>query len=783
MTMQSKFPVVAMRDLVVFPGHIAPMFVSREKSIASVVAAIDLNSQIFLMTQKQSDTDTPEETDLYDLGVIAKIIQVLRLPDKTVKILVEGIQRAECLRLVDEGTHLVAYVEGIEQDTTASSPATTLLLLGTIKKLFLDYAQDNIHVSTEIHTNIETTDDLSSLIDLVCAQMTSSADRKQAILKIDSVEKRAEQLIILLQQEMDWMSVERKLNESVRHQISEDQRNYFRREKLKAIKKQLEEDEGHVSEMDELKARIEAKKLPKHAHEKAMEEFRKLEKSSSPLSSETTVMRNYIDTILELPWKTRSKVVQDIHKAEKALHQSHYGLEKVKERILESLAIQMRVKHDRGTVMCLVGPPGVGKTSLGASIAAALGREFVRISLGGVRDEAEIRGHRRTYIGAMPGRILHAMKKAKVTNPVILLDEVDKMGFDVRSGDPASALLEVLDKEQNNAFNDHYLEIGYDLSKVMFLTTANSMDIPEPLRDRMEIIELSGYTEHEKLHIAKDHLIKKQSEDCGLHKNEVVISDNAIMAMIHYYTRESGVRELDRLIQQIYRKIVIRTVRKPKKKRTTTVIKSNQLTQYLGIHRYEYDKKVTEDTIGIVNGLAWTQSGGDLLKIECACFSGKQDLEQTGLLGEVMQESVKTAFSVVKTHAPHWDVEDQFFQKHDFHIHVPGGAIPKDGPSAGISIATALLSACTKRRLRADWAMTGEITLNGDVLAIGGLKEKLLAAQRSGIRHVIIPAENAKDLSELSQEVTKGITVHCVKKVTEVWQHIFLPADPEASGD
>lgn len=772
-----RYPLIPLRDIVIFPDIITPLAVGRDRSIVSLEHAYEDNIPVALFAQKDEGLEDPKQFDLYEVGTLAHIKQVLKLPDNSVKTIVEGSQRCRLIDF-DEDTYTVAVEllepeswEWVEDDVEVLQQHDVWrnLLLGEFEK-FVNMSEE---LTSDVYNTARSIDNPGRLADYVTAQMGISVEFRQEVLGVVDIEARVEKVLAFLQQESDWVQVERRIRDNVRAQVNDEQRRYFQRQKLEAIQKEighLDGDDG-ADEMQQLLKKIEAKKLPKAVHDKTMEEFGKL-KNMPGMSPEASVLRHFIDWVLDLPWHERSRLNRDLGKAEKILDADHYGLEKVKERILEHLAVQMRVRKGQSTVLCLVGPPGVGKTSLGMSIAQAMGRKFVRVSLGGVRDEAEIRGHRRTYIGSMPGRIIKAMKRAGVVNPLIMLDEIDKMGMDYR-GDPASALLEVLDKEQNSTFNDHYMELDYDLSDVMFLTTANTLEMPAPLVDRLEVIELAGYSEEEKLNIAKQYLIPKVRTQTGVKTKEMSWDDAAILDMIRYYTREAGVRQLEREIAKVHRKFVKHSFEEPDIA-DSVQIDVHQLAKYLGVRRFEYEKIRQEGEVGLVRGLAWTRVGGDMLTIEAATMSGKQKLQYTGSLGEVMQESIQAAFTVVRRCAERMQIDNSYFEKHDFHVHVPEGATPKDGPSAGITMVTALISAITDIPVRADVAMTGEITLRGEVLPIGGLKEKLLAAVRGGMKVVLIPQGNAKDLADIPQHVIRGLSVLPVSHIDEVLEHALV---------
>ncbi|HCC6599824.1 TPA: endopeptidase La [Pseudomonas aeruginosa] len=770
-----ELPLLPLRDVVVYPHMVIPLFVGREKSIEALEAAMTGDKQILLLAQKNPADDDPGEDGLYRMGTVATVLQLLKLPDGTVKVLVEGEQRGQVERFIEEEGHIRAAVQAIDDANVGEREAE--VFTRSLLSQFEQYVQLGKKVPAEVLSSLNSIDEPSRLVDTMAAHMALKIEQKQDILEITDLSSRVEHVLALLDAEIDLLQVEKRIRGRVKKQMERSQREYYLNEQMKAIQKELGDiDEGH-NEVEELKKRIDAAGLTKEAHTKATAELNKL-KQMSPMSAEATVVRSYIDWLLNVPWKAESKVRHDLAKAEDILDADHYGLEEVKERILEYLAVQKRVKKLKGPVLCLVGPPGVGKTSLAESIARATNRKFVRMALGGVRDEAEIRGHRRTYIGSMPGRLIQKMTKVGVRNPLFLLDEIDKMGSDMR-GDPASALLEVLDPEQNHNFNDHYLEVDYDLSDVMFLCTANSMNIPAPLLDRMEVIRLPGYTEDEKVNIAAKYLIPKQVQANGLKKGELTFEEGALRDIIRYYTREAGVRSLERQIAKVCRKAVKEYA---KLKRIQAVVSSETLENYLGVRKFRYGLAEQQDQIGQVTGLAWTQVGGELLTIEAAVVPGKGQLTKTGSLGDVMAESITAALTVVRSRAQSLGIAADFHEKRDIHIHVPEGATPKDGPSAGIGMCTALVSAITQIPVRADVAMTGEITLRGQVLAIGGLKEKLLAAHRGGIKTVIIPEENVRDLKEIPDNIKSDLVIKPVKWIDEVLQ-IALQYAPEPLPD
>ncbi|MDJ0905153.1 MAG: endopeptidase La, partial [Woeseiaceae bacterium] len=740
-------PVLPLRDVVVYPHMVIPLFVGRDKSIVALDKAMNSGKRILLVAQKTADMDDPQPSDLYEVGTLATILQLLKLPDGTVKVLVEGSERA----LIDRfnvGDHFSAEISTLAEEDRHDEREIDVLVRSIIAQ-FEQYVKLNKKVPPEILTSLSGIDEPGRLADTVAAHMALKLSEKQRILEIQDVKTRLEQILGIIEGEIDVLHIEKRIRGRVKQQMEKSQREYYLNEQMKAIQKELGEMEDAPNELADLENKIEKAGMTKEAKEKATSELNKL-KLMSPMSAEATVVRNYIDWLLKAPWKKRSKVLKDLQKAEEVLEADHYGLEKVKERILEYLAVQQRVKQLKGPILCLVGPPGVGKTSLGQSIARATNRKFVRMSLGGVRDEAEIRGHRRTYIGSMPGKIIQNLGKTGVRNPLFLLDEVDKMAMDFR-GDPSSALLEVLDPEQNSTFQDHYLEVDFDLSDVMFVCTANSLNIPAPLLDRMEVIRIPGYTEDEKLNIALRYLIPKQMKENGLKEHELHISKSAVLDIIQHYTRESGVRNLEREISKICRKVVKSLLLKPRDTRVSITPKS--MEKYLGVRRFRYGKAEDKDQVGQVTGLAWTEVGGELLTIEAAVVPGKGKHSYTGQLGEVMTESIQAAMTVVRSRAGVLGVKEDFHQTVDVHIHVPEGATPKDGPSAGVGMCTALVSALTDIPVKSDVAMTGEITLRGEVLPIGGLKEKLLAAHRGGITTVLIPHENKKDLAEIPKNI------------------------------
>ena len=755
-------PVLPLRDVVVFPYMVMPLFVGRPRSIHSLDEAMNHGKQLLLVSQKQPELEEPGVDDLYDVGTIANIIQLLKLPDGTVKVLVEGQQRAQIYQLEDTGEHFQAQVEPL--NSTLGNKKELQVVHKAALDEFQNYINLNKKVQPDILSALQQIENLEQLSDTLASHLPVSVAQKQTVLEMSNVVERFEYLLGLMQSEADLLQVEKRIRSRVKKQMEKSQRDYYLNEQIKAIQKELGEEENAISEIEQLRLKIEEARMPLEAREKAEAELQKL-KMMSPMSAEATVVRSYIDWMIQVPWHKRTKVKKDLAKAQDILDADHYGLERVKERILEYLAVQTRLNQLKGPILCLVGPPGVGKTSLGQSIANATGRKYVRMALGGVRDEAEIRGHRKTYIGSLPGKLIQKMAKVGVKNPLFLLDEIDKMSSDMR-GDPASALLEVLDPEQNAHFNDHYLEVDYDLSDVMFVATSNSMHIPTPLLDRMEVIRLSGYTEDEKLNIATRHLIKKQMERNGLKAGELTIDDSAIVDIIRYYTREAGVRNLEREISKICRKAV-KTLLLDKKLKSIKVTAKN-LHDYLGVKRFEFGRADTQNRVGEVTGLAWTEVGGDLLTIETASVLGKGKLSYTGSLGDVMKESIQAAMTVVRARADKLGINPEFHEKRDIHIHVPDGATPKDGPSAGIAMCTALVSCLTGNPVKSEVAMTGEISLRGKVLPIGGLKEKLLAAHRGGIKTVIIPKDNVKDLEEIPENAKRDLNIHAVETIDEV---------------
>jgi ATP-dependent Lon protease len=764
LTEQTQLPLLPLRDVVVFPHMVIPLFVGRPKSIKALEAAMEQGKSIMLAAQKAAAKDEPSPTDIYEIGCVANILQMLKLPDGTVKVLVEGSQRARIRKITDSPTHFVADLTPLESEIGDDSEIEAMRR--AIVQQFDQYVKLNKKIPPEILASLSGIDDAGRLADTVAAHLPLKLEQKQVILEIFNVAKRLEHLLGQLEGELDILQVEKRIRGRVKRQMEKSQREYYLNEQVKAIQKELGEGE-EGADLDELEKKVAAAKMPKEALEKATAELKKL-KLMSPMSAEATVVRNYIDTLVSLPWRKKSKVNNDLANAEKVLETDHYGLDKIKERILEYLAVQQRVDKLKAPILCFVGPPGVGKTSLGQSIARATNRKFVRMALGGVRDEAEIRGHRRTYIGSMPGKVLQSLAKVGVRNPLFLLDEIDKMGADFR-GDPSSALLEVLDPEQNHTFSDHYIEVDFDLSDVMFVATSNSYNIPPALLDRMEVIRLSGYTEDEKASIALRYLLPKQIKNNGLKEGEIAVTEAAVRDIIRYYTREAGVRSLEREVSKICRKVVKMLLLKKSEKKVTVTPKN--LDKFLGVRRYDFGVAEKENQVGQVVGLAWTEVGGDLLTIESVTMPGKGNVIRTGTLGDVMKESIEAARTVVRSRAARLGIKAEAFEKTDIHIHVPEGATPKDGPSAGIAMTTAMVSVFTGIPVRADVAMTGEITLRGEVLPIGGLKEKLLAAHRGGIKTVMIPEQNVKDLAEIPDNVKNKleiVPVRWIDKVLEV---------------
>lgn len=772
--MDKVLPLLPLRDIVMFPNMVVPLFVGREKSIFAIDKSLEDTKEILLVTQKEPTDENPNKSGLYEIGTLSRILQILKLPDGTVKILVEGIRRVKITDLVSNKEIWEANYELLE-DKPLQNPEKIEAMARTCIELFGKYVNLNKRIHPDIISSIEKLDDKTVIADLISTHVILKLTKKQEILEILDLGKRFSELLVVLESEIKVLQVEKKIRNRVKSQMEKSQKEYYLNEQMKAIQKELgDEDDGMQDEISEITQKIKDAKLPKEALEKANSEIKKL-KMMNPMSAEATVIRNYLDWILEIPWHKKSQTNKNLKNAKKILDSDHYGLEKIKDRVLEYLAVQTKSSKPYNQIICFMGPPGVGKTSLAKSIADSVGRKFVRVSLGGVHDESEIRGHRRTYIGSMPGKIIQAMKKAGTTNPVILLDEIDKLGNDWK-GDPTSALLEVLDSEQNSNFNDHYLEIDYDLSDVMFITTSNSYNMPRPLLDRLEIINISGYTEDEKLQIAKKHLIAKEMKMHGLKNNEVKISDEAILSLIRNYTRESGVRNLEREIANVFRKCVRKIVESNSKK--TILITNRNIKTFAGVEKYQIQNANTENLVGVATGLAWTEVGGEILSIESLLMPGKGKVTITGKLGEVMQESIKAAISLVRSRMIDYGIEVDILEKNDIHIHVPEGAIPKDGPSAGITMATTIVSVLSGIPIKKDVAMTGEITLRGRVLPIGGLKEKLLAASRSGIKTVIIPKDNEKDLNEIPQKVQKSLEIHCAETINDVLK-IALVRMPE----
>ncbi|HSR72069.1 MAG TPA: endopeptidase La [Kiloniellales bacterium] len=763
----SLYPVLPLRDIVVFPHMIVPLFVGRDKSVRALEDVMKDDKQILLVTQKNAAQDDPSASDIYSVGTIGTVLQLLKLPDGTVKVLVEGGQRARIVKFTDREDFFQAHAEPVEDSVGDEREIDALAR--TVVSQFEQYIKLNKKIPPEVLVSVNQIDDSSKLADTIASHLSLKIPEKQELLECRSVSERLEKVYSLMESEIGVLQVEKRIRNRVKRQMEKTQREYYLNEQLKAIQKELGEGEDGRDELAEIEERIAKTKLSKEAREKALTELKKL-RSMSPMSAEATVVRNYLDWLLGIPWKKRSKIKRDIRHAESVLNADHYGLEKVKERILEYLAVQQRMRKVKGPILCLVGPPGVGKTSLGKSVARATGRNFIRMSLGGVRDEAEIRGHRRTYIGSMPGKVIQSMKKAKTSNPLFLLDEVDKLGADWR-GDPSSALLEVLDPEQNSTFNDHYLEVDYDLSDVMFITTANTLRMPQPLLDRMEVIRLPGYTEDEKVEIAKRHLIPKQMKEHGVRKNEWSISEEALRDLIRLYTREAGVRNLERELANSIRKAVKEIALA---KNTVVRITRRNLAKYAGVPRYRKTEAELEDMVGLATGLAWTEFGGELLSVEAVTVPGKGKVTTTGKLGDVMKESIQAAESYVKSRAISFGIKPTVFEKKDIHVHVPEGATPKDGPSAGVAMVTAIVSTLTGIAVRRDIAMTGEVTLRGRVLAIGGLKEKLLAALRAGLKTVLIPQENHKDLVEIPDNVKRGLEIVPVSHIDEVIERALV---------
>ena len=762
------FPVLPLRDIVVFPHMIVPLFVGREKSVRALEDVMKDDKQILLVTQKNAAQDDPTPGDIYSVGTVGTVLQLLKLPDNTVKVLVEGGQRAKIIRFAENEAFFQAYGETIVEQPGDQQELEALAR--TAISQFEQYIKLNKKIPPEVLVSINQIEDPGKLADTIASHLALKIPEKQELLETETISERLEKVFGYMEAEIGVLQVEKRIRSRVKRQMEKTQREYYLNEQLKAIQKELGEGEEGRDELAELEERINKTKLSKEAHDKAIGEIKKL-RSMSPMSAEATVVRNYLDWLLSIPWKVRTKIKRDIRSAEKVLNTDHFGLEKVKERILEYLAVQQRMRKVKGPILCLVGPPGVGKTSLGKSVARATGRNFVRMSLGGVRDEAEIRGHRRTYIGSMPGKVIQGMKKAKSSNPLFLLDEVDKLGADWR-GDPSSALLEVLDPEQNSTFQDHYLEVDYDLSDIMFVTTANTLRMPQPLLDRMEIIRIPGYTEDEKVEIARRHLILKQMTSHGLKKTEWSITEDALRDLIRYYTREAGVRNLEREIANLTRK-AIKEILLMKVPRKITVTRRN-LEKFAGVRRFRFGELEETDLVGVTTGLAWTEVGGELLTIEAVTLPGKGRVTATGKLGDVMKESVQAAESYVKSRSYAFGIKPSVFEKKDIHVHVPEGATPKDGPSAGVAMVTSIVSVLTGIAVRRDLAMTGEITLRGRVLPIGGLKEKLLAALQGGLKTVLIPKDNEKDLAEIPDNVKRGLTLIPVSSVDELLKHALV---------
>ena len=775
-TQLSAIPILPLRDVVVYPHMVIPLFVGREKSIQALEAAMDNGKQILLVAQKSAAKDEPTQEDLYEIGTVSSILQLLKLPDGTVKVLVEGNKRARIINYLGQEDYFTAQIKELDDEVVDDRESE--VLVRSLTTQFDQYVKLNKKIPPEILTSLSSIEEAERMVDTIAAHMSLKLDEKQKILEVIDLRERVEHLMVLMESEIDILQVEKRIRGRVKRQMEKSQREYYLNEQMKAIQKELGDMDDVPNEMDDLEKKIESSGMSKEALKKAKAEFSKL-KMMSPMSAEATVVRNYLDWIVGVPWKKRSKIRNDLSKAEEVLEADHYGLEKVKERILEYLAVQQRMKKMKGPILCLVGPPGVGKTSVGKSIARATNRKFMRMALGGVRDEAEIRGHRRTYIGSMPGKIIQNLSKVETRNPLFLLDEIDKMAMDLR-GDPASALLEVLDPEQNHTFNDHYMEVDFDLSEVMFVATSNTMNIPGPLLDRMEVIRLAGYTEDEKSNIAMRYLVNKQIKNNGLKENEIIIKEEAVRGIIRNYTREAGVRNLDREIAKLCRKVVKEILLD--KDVSSVEITDKNLHKYLGVERFRYGVIDENDQVGQVNGLAWTEVGGELLTIETAVLPGKGKSSVTGQLGDVMKESIQAAMTVVRSRASALGIEKELFEKKDIHVHVPEGAIPKDGPSAGVGMCTALVSSLTNIPVRNDVAMTGEITLRGEVLPIGGLKEKLLAAHRAGIKMVLIPEENRKDLAEIPDNVKENLEILPVQWIDEVLEKALVHSPKPLAG-
>lgn len=765
--MSEKLPILPLRDIVLFPNVVVPLFVGRERSVAALEEVIKRESKIFVVTQRDAADDNPSPDGVYNTGTVATIVQMLKLPDGTIKVLVEGNYRAKILTITDSEVFMEAEIEQLADEQGESHEI--IALMKSIKENFDVYVKLNKKLLPEIAVSVMQIDDPIKLGDIICGHLAVKIEEKQKALEFTVLIDKLKYVYELIETEVSVLQVEKRIKSRVKRQMEKSQREYYLNEQMKAIQKELGEIDGTRNEVDELEDKVKATKLSAEALERCTSELKKLRQMNS-VSAEATVVRNYLDWILSLPWDKKSRLKKDVAGAQKILDRHHYGLDKVKERITEYLAVQQRVNKLKGPILCLVGPPGVGKTSLGKSIAEAVGREFVRISLGGLRDESEIRGHRRTYIGSMPGKIIQAMKKAKTKNPLIFLDEIDKMAHDHR-GDPASALLEVLDPEQNANFVDHYIEVEYDLSDVMFVTTANSLQMSRPLLDRMEVIRVSGYTENEKLEIIKNHMFKKQVSDHGLKSSEISVSDDAWLALIRHYTREAGVRNLEREVSKIMRKVTKKILLNEVKELHVT---ADNITEFLGVRKFKYGTSDEEHQIGAVTGLAWTEFGGDILQIEALVLPGKGKFVMTGKLGDVMKESIEAASSYVRSRAPAFGINPRVFEKRDIHLHVPEAATPKDGPSAGIGMVTTIVSALTDNPIRKDIAMTGEVTLRGRVLEIGGLKEKMLAALRGGIKTVLIPQDNAKDLEDIPDDIKGGLEVIPVSHIDEVLKHALM---------
>ena len=761
---KSDHPIIPLRDLVVFPGVVTTLFVGRAKSVEALNAAMSSDKKLVLVAQMDASKEDPLFTDMYHYGTVSNLLQLIKLPDGTMKVLVEGLKRCKIDKLIEEDTYTKARVAEIEDIPVKASEASNLVRFTKAK--FADYVSVTKRIPQEIVASVDALDDLSRLIDTIIGHLPIELNRKQEVLELPDIQKRAETLLTYIESQLDVVDVEKKIRDRVKKQMEKSQREYYLNEQIKAAQKELGEIDGEGDEFEQLEEKIDSSGMPKEALKKAKSELSKF-KLMAPTSAEASVTRSYLDYLIGVPWKKKGKIKSDLKASLKILEDDHYGLEEVKERILEYLAVQKRVKKLKAPVLCLVGPPGVGKTSLGQSIARSTNRKFVRMSLGGVRDESEIRGHRRTYIGSMPGKIIQKISKVGVKNPLFLLDEIDKMGMDHR-GDPASALLEVLDPEQNNTFSDHYLEVDYDLSEVMFVCTANSLNIPTPLLDRMEIIRIPGYIEDEKSKIAEKYLLPKQMERNGLTKDEISLDDQIFLSLIRYYTREAGVRGLERQIAKILRKVVKERLMASKNEKKSTVINNKNLEKYSGVRKFKFGVADKSNVIGQVTGLAWTEVGGELLTIETSNVPGKGRVIKTGSLGDVMQESIQAALTVVRSRSDILGINKDFYEKYDIHIHVPEGATPKDGPSAGVGMCTALISAFTNIPVRSDTAMTGEITLRGQVLKIGGLKEKLLAAKRGGIKRVILPKENAADLTEIPDQILDSLEIIAVDWIDEV---------------